>query len=413
MKAIIKNYDIQGNISLPASKSILHRALICASLASGTSKISNINLCNDIIDTINCIKALGAQININGNDIYVTGINNDFFNVKANIVTINESASTLRFMIPIFALCNTNTIINASSSLLKRPLDIFSELFTMNDNSLIINNHLQSKKYLIPGNVSSQFISGLLFALPLLEKDSIIEIEGELESKPYVDMTIQMLKTFGVFIQEMNGGYYISASQKYDCIDYIVESDYSQLAFYLALGSFNPLTINNITINSIQGDKAIINILQAMNAKISIQGNNLITSKSTLTTQVIDLKHCPDLGPVLIALASFIKGQTKFINIQRLRYKESNRIQAMIEELNKFSIKTWETDNELIIEGGNVLYTGEQLQCHNDHRICMALVLMALLVKNTIVINDVECISKSYPQFFADLKQISCYIELQ
>lgn len=413
MKAIIKNYDIKGSITLPASKSILHRLIISAALATGKSKIHNLNLCDDVIATIDCVKALGAKVMIDNNDIYIEGINNDLSKVQKNIINIKDCATTLRFMIPIFALShNSNTLIG-SSSLLKRPLDIFKELFIQDNNKIIINQCLQSKTYYIPGNVSSQFISGLLFALPLLEKDSMIKINGELESKPYVDMTIAILRMYGIIIKEESDGYYIPALQKYHCADYVVEGDYSQLAFYLALGTFYPLTINNIQTNSIQGDRVVIDILKRMNACIAIQNNQLKTQPSLLQPVVVDLQNCPDLGPVLIALSCFINGSSTFINIQRLRFKESNRIQAMVTELKKFNIKTYESEKKLIIEGGNILYTGEALQCHNDHRICMALVLMSVLLPNEIIINDVECINKSYPNFFDDLKLLTCSIELQ
>lgn len=412
MKAIIKNYDINGNITLPASKSILHRTIISAALASGKSQIHNLNLCDDVIATIDCVKALGAKVMIDNNDIYIEGINNDLSKVQKNIINIKDSASTLRFMIPIFALChNPNTLIG-SSSLLKRPLGIFKELFIQDNNKIIINQRLQSKTYYIPGNVSSQFISGLLFALPLLENDSMIKINGELESKPYVDMTIAILRMYGIIIKEEIDGYYIPALQKYHCTDYVVEGDYSQLTFYLALGAFYPITINNIQTNSIQGDRVVIDILKRMKASIAIQNNQLTTQPSLLQPIIIDLQNCPDLGPVLMALSCFINGPSTFINIQRLRFKESNRIQAMVTELKKFNIKTYESTKELTIEGGNILYTGEALQCHNDHRICMALVLMSLLVPDEIIINDVECINKSYPKCFEDLKQLACNIEL-
>lgn len=414
MRAIIENAPISGTVKLPSSKSLTHRALICAMLANDTSTIYNVTYSEDILSTINGIKAIGANVICDEDKIIVQGINNDFSNVKELEFDANESASTLRFFIPLCSLINQTFTIYGSKTLLSRPLDIYQDLINNYQDKVVVKKQIEAKEYKIKGDISSQFISGLLLSLPLLQNDSYITVTEPFESKPYVNMTIAVMQEYGVNIKVIsNNKFYIKGGQKYICNDYYLEKDYSQAALYIALGMFYPLVIPNLNRNSIQGDKEILEIIKMLNGKFYFNNNDLITEKSELVKGVIDLKDCPDLGPIVMALAVFIKGNTKIINVKRLKYKESNRILAMQEELKKFNISMYVMDNEILIEGGNGLFSGEELDCHNDHRICMALVFMGLLVQEDVIIDGVQCINKSYPNFFDDLKKIGAKIILE
>ena len=413
MRAIIESAPLTGTIKLPSSKSLTHRALICAMLANSTSSIYNVTYSEDIYATINGLKAMGVNVICEEDKITVTGINKNYNNVT-NEFDANESASTLRFFIPICSLTEKPFTIKGTKNLLSRPLDIYKNLIKKEQDKVIVDRKIEAKEYKIVGDVSSQFISGLLFSLPLLDSDSYITVLEPFESKSYVYMTIAVMKEFGVDIKIINNNrFYIKGNQAYKSTDYYLEKDYSQAAFYISLGMFYPLVIPNLNPSSIQGDKEMLNIIRMLNGKYHFDNNDLITEKSELVKGTIDISDCPDLGPILIALSAFIKGSTKIINVKRLKYKESNRILAMQEELKKFNISMYVMDNEILVEGGNGLFSGEELMCHNDHRICMALVFMGLLVQEDVIIDGVECINKSYPNFFEDLKKIGAKIILE
>lgn len=414
MRAIIENANISGTVKLPSSKSLTHRALICAMLADSVSTIYNVTYSDDVLSTISCIKALGAQVKSEEDKIIVTGINNTFNQIIINELDANESASTLRFFIPLVSLTGKEITIKGKESLFKRPLDIYNNIIQKYSNKVIVNKKIEAKEYKIKGDISSQFISGLMFSLPLLENDSYITVQEPFESSSYVYMTIAILKEFGINIKVINKNkFFIKGKQKYKSEDYYLEKDFSQAAFYIALGMFYPLVIPNLNRSSIQGDKAILDIIKSLNGKFYFNNNDLITEQSELIKGTIDIKDCPDLGPILMALVSFIKGSTKIINVKRLKYKESNRIISMQEELKKFNVSMYVMDNEILIEGGNSLFSGEELVCHNDHRVCMALVLMGLIVQEDVIIDGIECINKSYPSFFDDLKKLGAKIIIE
>lgn len=419
MKVKIYPSTCSGQVILPPSKSMAHRAIICASLAEGVSHISNVAYSQDIIATIEGMKQLGADIKENGDTLTITGIK-DMTNLKSDEVFCNESGSTLRFFVPIFSLSDKKITFTGKNRLLKRPQKLYEEMFKkqglyykQDDEKIEIKGSLKPGLYEIKGDVSSQFISGLLFTLPLLDKDSLIKILPPFESASYISLTLEMLKRFGIkayFKNELE--IVIPGNQKYKACDYSIEGDFSQFAFFGVLGAINSdITCLGLSHDSAQGDKAIVDILKKTNANIEEIENGYIIHKSNLNGCEIDLKDCPDLGPILTVLGANCKGKTRIYNAARLRYKESDRIEAMETELKKIGVDISSTENEIFIHGNENFLCDEELSGHKDHRIVMSLCVFATILNKPVVINEAEYIKKSYPDFFEDLKQCNVKVE--
>lgn len=417
MKAIIQPSTCHGSIKIPPSKSMAHRAIICASLANGKSIISNIDYSVDIQTTIDCMKKLGAQIECYDDYVIVNGIQ-DFNHLMNNQIECNESGSTLRFLIPIFSLTNQKVIFTGKNRLLKRPQKIYEEIFlnsnlyfNQNDERIVIQGKLPAKEYTLKGNVSSQFISGLLFTLPLLENDSTIHILPPFESKSYIDLTLQMLEKFKIHITWIDENtLYVKGNQKYFAHDEVVEGDFSQFAFFGVLGAINhDLEIRGMDHQSLQGDKQILDILKDFGCCFEENHSTYQIHSSHLTAHDIDLKNCPDLGPILCILAMFSKGTTHIYHASRLRLKESDRIEAMVSECAKMGCKIDVIQDEMLIHGG---YHTPQIELSGwkDHRIVMACAIALTRLGGTI--HGAEAITKSYPSFFEDLKSIGIEVSL-
>lgn len=410
---------LKGEVKIPPSKSMAHRAVICAALSSGVSKIENIDYSEDIIATIEGMKTLGAVINKYDNYIEVQGMFNEG-NKRESLRTIdcNESGSTLRFLVPISLLFNGITRFTGKGNLGKRPLTTYYNIFekqgikyTAEDENLnlVVDGLIKSGKFEVEGNVSSQFITGLMFTLPLLDGDSKIIITTEMESKGYIDLTLSAMKDFGIEIINNNyKEFIIKGNQNYNARNYRVEGDYSQAAFFLsadALGS--EVVLKDLDLNSLQGDKEVIEILERMNVEIiPIEDGIIGKAKSYLKAIVIDGSQCPDIIPVLAVVSALTPGTTEIINSSRLRIKECDRLKAISTELIKLGAKIKETDDGLIIEGVKEFLGGVEVWSWNDHRIAMSLAIAGTRCKNPIILNDFECVSKSYPNFFEDYKNI-------
>lgn len=419
MDLIIIPSKLSGTVKIPSSKSLTHRAIISAALANGTSTIKNIIYSHDIVATIYSMEKLGATFDMHDDYVIVNGINNTFPSTIENI-DCNESGSTLRFLIPIFSLCNTEITFNGSKKLYERPLTIYEEIyndqkleFKLSESQLITKGSLKPKKYSIKGNISSQFISGMLFTLPLLKEDSIIEITGLYESKAYVDLTIDILSKYGITITENNNTYIIKGNQKYTAHDYYIEGDYSQFAFFAVAGMFNnEIKCLDMNTNSIQGDKAILNIIKSMNGKIDIKKNQLNALPSKTTSTTIDLSQCPDLGPIIAVLAATSTGTTTIVNADRLRLKESNRLSVMVEILTSLGIESTETKDGMIITGSSNIKGGITLDSHNDHRIAMSIAIISTVCEKPLILTNADAINKSYPHFFEDFEKIGGQIDI-
>ena len=401
-----------GTVNVPPSKSDVHRAIICAAMANGVSRISPVALSNDIKETIGCIKALGADAVLENNVLTVDGTN--MYKNKTALLDCGESGSTLRFFIPIAAVGNINATFVGKGKLPQRPIGIFTEALpkagtvckTEGGLPLEIKGQLKSGIFEIPGNVSSQFITGLLLALPILEGDSEIVLTSPLESVGYIAMTIRTMKQFGVNIQATEKGWHIKGGQSYKTCDYTTDGDWSQAAFFMVLGAVSgKVTVKGVAKDSTQGDKKCAEILTRFGAKVTQLDNEVTVEKGELKAITIDASQIPDLVPVLSVCAAFAEGTTKIINAERLRIKECDRLKATAELLNNLGGKVKELSDGLEITGVSSL-KGGNVNGYNDHRIVMSAAVCAARSDEDITATFAMSINKSYPDFYIDYNSI-------
>ncbi len=414
---------LKGEVKIPPSKSMAHRAVICAALSDGICKVTNIDYSDDIIATIEAMKSLGAVITKKEDYLEVIGIKSSENKINDSIdservIDCNESGSTLRFLVPIAALFEGVNRFVGRGNLGKRPLDTYYNIFdeqgikySYKEGILDLKTEgkLKAGEFKVKGNISSQFITGLLFTLPLLDGDSKITIITEMESKGYIDLTLSAIKDFGVEIVNNNyEEFIIKGNQTYKCRDYRVEGDYSQAAFFLCADAIsNEVVVNDLKLNSLQGDKEVIDILERMGVKIENSGTGLIgTVNSELKSTIVDGSQCPDIIPVVSLAACLCSGTTEVINAGRLRIKECDRLHAVTSELNKLGANITEKEDGLIIEGVSKLKGGCTVWSHKDHRIAMTLAIASTVCEKPIIIQDYECVSKSYPEFWNDFKNV-------
>lgn len=401
-----------GTVNVPPSKSDVHRAIICAAMANGVSRISPVALSNDIKATIGCIKALGADAVLENNVLTVDGTN--MYKNKTALLDCGESGSTLRFFIPIAAVGNINATFVGKGKLPQRPIGIFTEALpkagtvckTEGGLPLEIKGQLKSGIFKIPGNVSSQFITGLLLALPILEGDSEIVLTSPLESVGYIAMTIRTMKQFGVNIQATEKGWHIKGGQSYKTCDYTTDGDWSQAAFFMVLGAVSgKVTVKGVAKDSTQGDKKCAEILARFGAKVTQLDNEVTVEKRELKAITIDASQIPDLVPVLSVCAAFAEGTTKIINAERLRIKECDRLKATAELINNLGGKVKELSDGLEITGVSSL-KGGNVNGYNDHRIVMSAAVCAARSDGDITATFAMSINKSYPDFYIDYNSI-------
>lgn len=389
----IEKCRLSGEVSAPPSKSDAHRVLICSAL-SKASTVTNLADSEDINATLGCLKTLGAKTETTENGVKIGGINP--FDISENLILdCNESGSTLRFLIPLCLLSGKKITFKGKGRLMERPLTVYEEIckergiaFEKNGDALGLCGKLSSGVFSVDGGVSSQFISGLLYALPLLSGDSEIKIEGKLESKPYIDMTVETLSRFGVEIKETDYGYFVKGNQKYNSQNITVEGDWSNAAF---LDGFNLLggsvKVMGLNENSLQGDKIYKKMYEDLKSGV----------------KSFDLRDCPDLAPVMFALAGALGG-AEFTGTARLKIKESDRAEAMKEELSKFGINVTVKENRVLVSGGTLKTPTKKLKGHNDHRIVMALTLLCTLTGGEI--EGCEAVNKSFPDFFSKISAL-------
>ncbi len=419
---LIKPSVLQGEIHVPPSKSVSHRAIICAALASGTSNIYNIILSDDIKATIAGLINLGASITIVPQiaDRVTVKIAGGLQAIpKTTTIDCIESGSTLRFLIPLAAALGKDTVFTGRGRLGQRPLDIYYEIFDKQNFPyttsagllpIKLQGQLKAGEYHLRGDVSSQFITGLLFALPLLKADSKIILTSELQSKGYVDLTLQTLKAFGIAIQHTVDyqEIFIKGKQKYIAADYQVEADYSQAAFWLVAACLgNKVQCVGLNKNSLQADKVVVDILQAMGAQLSwSKDERLCCEGKRLQGIEIDVVDCPDLVPILAVLASFSQGETRIINAARLRIKESDRLTAITTELKKIGADIVEVGDGLLIRGQEKLSGGATLDAWADHRIAMAMAIATTKCSEANHLSGWQSVSKSYPEFWQEYRAL-------
>lgn len=397
---------LSGTVTVPPSKSMAHRAVICASLAAGRSTIKNIQLSDDILATIEGMRSFGAIISYDNQTLTIEGIRNGAAKERRTI-NCNESGSTLRFLIPLATLFTGETHFIGQGHLGKRPLEPYQELFeaqslhyeqaATKNLQLSVAGPLTPGIYEMRGDISSQFITGMLLTLPLLAEDSVLKITTHLESKGYIDLTLSVLQSFGIVIEQDEDGqeYRIKGQQTYTARDYTVEGDYSQAAFWLSANALgNELLVNGLDSDSLQGDQAIVSILDTVNGG------------STESERVIDGAQVPDIIPVVALVAALSKGKTKIINLERLRIKESDRLVATQKELAALGARIKIIDDSLLIEGVSELSGGQEVWSHKDHRMAMMLAIASTVCKEPIHIKDTDCVKKSYPNFWETFQQL-------
>ena len=414
---------LEGEVKIPPSKSMAHRAVICAALGDGISRVTNIDYSDDIIATIDAMSSLGAKIKREENYLEVYGIKSLDLESKEQlnterIIDCNESGSTLRFLVPIAALFNGVNRFVGRGNLGKRPLDTYYNIFdeqgikySYKEGILDLKTEgkLKSGEFKVKGNISSQFITGLLFTLPLLDGDSKIIITTEMESKGYIDLTLSAMRDFGIEIINNNyEEFIIKGNQSYKSREYRVEGDYSQAAFFLCADALmNSVVVNDLKLDSLQGDKEVIDILERMGVNFTNKNLGLIGEVNDgLKATIIDGSQCPDIIPVVSLVAALSEGTTEIINAGRLRIKECDRLSAVTSELNKLGAKITEKEDGLIIKGVTGLRGGVEVWSHKDHRIAMMLAIASTVCDLPIIIKDYECVSKSYPEFWEDFKNL-------
>ena len=389
-----------GRIDAPTSKSMSHRMLIAASLSPKVSTVRGINLCDDVKATIEALKSLGAEIEMCEDIARVRGVAPKDIS-PPTAIDCHESGSTLRFIIPIAALSQKTTVFKRGEGLIARPLFEYERIFKergLNFNNgleLSVSGPLSAGEYKLCANVSSQFISGLIFALPTLEGDSKIIIEPPFESRPYVDMTLVAVREFGIradFYDENT--ILIPGNQTYAPQNVKVEADYSSAAFLDALSLLG-------------GEVEVLGL-----SELSAQGDRVYRDYYQLLRDgcpTLSVKDCPDLAPVIMALASALNGAT-LTDTQRLRYKESDRAEAMANELTKLGVRVNCENDKITVYPCRVFNKNALLDGHNDHRIVMALSVLLTAIGGEI--DGCEAVAKSYPSFFRDLRSLGIRIEL-
>ena len=399
---------ISGTVAAPPSKSAGHRSLICAALSDAPVTVTGCGISDDITATERVLCALGAQIERSGTTVRVTPISNI---PDAAVLDCGESGSTARFIIPIAAALGAkNVTVTGRGRLPSRPFEILCRLLrrrgvgcSADTLPMSVRGQLPAGEYSLPGNVSSQYISGLLMALSVVPGSSRIVLTTPLESAAYVDMTVDELKRFGAFVTKTSDGYEIEGRKRLRASDRRVEGDWSQAAFFLSAGAVcgGSVTVSGLDRSSLQGDKAIVDILKGFGADIEESDQGITVRRSKLKGTVVNASQIPDLVPIIAVTAAFAAGRTVINGAARLRLKESDRLHETVTRLVSFGIDAAETADGMIINGRKPM--GAAITSANDHRIVMAFSVLACGSEHGSSISGAEAINKSYPEFISDL----------
>lgn len=399
---------LSGTVGAIASKSVLHRLLICAALSEGETQIDFVTMSKDISATMSAAEGLGKSVSFDGTSLHVRN------GKKADVINVNESGSTFRFILPVAAAtAHGGTLtLHGSDYLASRPISPLCEELTAHGAVISekgrfpmqVGGRLTSGTYRLPGDVSSQFVSGLMFALPLCEGDSEIIIGGRLESKPYVNITVGCLKQFGINVNETENGYFIKGGQKYRSPGTVrCEGDCSNAAFFLAAGalSSDQVGVTGLDPSTAQGDFEAVRILSRFGAEAHVTDGCIKFRHAPLSATDIDATDIPDLIPILALVASVSSGETTVHGARRLRFKESDRLASVTDVLSALGASIEETEDGLSIAGVARL-KGGRVSSHNDHRIAMTAAIASLVSDGDIIIDGFEAINKSYPDFIRD-----------
>lgn len=414
MKVTVKPSSVQGTVDAPASKSMTHRVLLLGALADGQSVIRNPLSAEDTDATREVLSLLGVEMEING-DVWL--IQGGELNASSESLNCRESGTTLRLMTAVCGLINGDSILTGGSSLGARPIQpLLNALKHIGVNSKSFNGFppvtvqgtgvLRGGATELPGNISSQYVSALLTVAPLAEDPVEINLTTLLESKPYVEMTLHAMRLFGIEPQvSTNLMRFEVPTKRYSATDVNVEGDWSSAAFLLAAGALDgEVTVTGLDLKSAQADKAIIEILLQMGADVKVSDTSVTSKLSKLGGVDIDMVDCPDLFPVVSALCATAREKSRLTGLERLRLKESDRVQAMLDGLKQMGVKAEKVGEELMIRGGVV--RGAEVNAYMDHRIAMSFAVLALAAEGATTIQDADCVAKSYPGFWHDLEKI-------
>lgn len=416
MKLQIKPSNISGLVNASPSKSYTHRAIVMASLSKGTSTIKNALMCKDTMATIDAMRAFGATVK---DDNGILNIRGGRMKAPSEPIDCMNSGTTLRLCCGIASLLDKNVTLTGDESLKERPmkplLNAFKELgvhAATTADGIIIRGPNDGRWVHIKGDVSSQFISSLLISSPLKPRDTDIVITTQLVSKPYVDITLNMLSQFGIIFNEMKDGYRVMGGQTYRPKQmYVVPGDYSSAAFMLAAGALaGSVKVVGLDKNDVQGDKIIVDLLKEFGAEVQITESSVTVSKAELNGIEADIGNCPDLFPILAVIGTQAVGDTKLYNAAHLKHKESDRIATVVSFLKSMGANIEEKEDGCIIHGKCEL-KGASINPRGDHRILMAAAVAALVAKGTTSIDDGDCYTVSYPRFLEDFKKLGVQVE--
>lgn len=397
-----------GEVSIPPSKSAAHRALICAALAEGESRVEPYCTSKDIKATVSCLKALGMRTQEDQKG-YTAGRNET---LKGGVLNFNESGSTARFLLPVAAALGADITAVGQGRLPERPMEVLTSLLrehgvkVSSDNlPITLKGKMTAGEFRLPGNISSQYISGLMLAAPLLDRDVYIEPTTALESVGYIDMTIDAMKKQGVTVEETNKGWKIAKGEGYKAVNTLIEGDWSQAAFFMSAAAIGgDIRISGLDFTSRQGDMAALDVFAAFGADITINDNVLHIKKGTLRGIEVNASDIPDMVPAIAATAAFAQGKTVIHSAERLRIKESDRIKTTLAALTAMGIKTEERPDGMVIYGGQP--KGSIIDGANDHRIVMAFSVAAAYAQGESSVLGAEAINKSYPEFYRDFEKL-------
>lgn len=415
----IQASQISGTLNAIPSKSHVHRLLICAALSNKPSKIACSFNSEDILATIRCLQSIGADIKTDETGFSITPICFEKIPEHAKL-DVGESGSTLRFMLPIIAALGVNCEFHMHGKLSERPLsplkeELIAHGYTISKTktaSLICNGKLERPHFKLAADVSSQFISGLLFALPLMGGGTL-QLDGAIESASYIDMTIEALQNSGIQIKKNKDCFTVTGIYQNTNNKMNAQGDWSNAAFWLSLGALNqdPIAVSGLNLDSCQGDKEIIELLKRFGAHVKTKRNSIEISSQHLHGIEIDASNIPDLVPILALVACKAQGTTHIYNAQRLRLKESDRLETCTSTLKALGAKIKIINDELFIKGDAQLH-GTMLDSHNDHRIAMMAACASLLCDTPVTITNAHAVNKSYPNFFDDFSKLGAEVEL-
>ena len=409
---------LKGTVTAPASKSEAHRRMICAGLTRGATTLTGFMDSADMAATARCLKALGASLCREDDGLTITGYAKK--NCKLPVLDCGESGSTLRFFVPIAMAMAGGGVFRMHGRLGQRPMDVYRDLFVPRGvrwrmgvgcdgaAELTVKGTLEAGHYVMPGNVSSQFVSGLMFALPLLAEDSTLTVQPPVESAGYINMTVEVLTQSGVVLEELAPfSWRIAGNQHYQAQDGHLAGDYSQAAVLCCAGALgHDVTVTHLAPVTTQGDRAVLKHLEALGAKVQEDASGVTVTAGKLTGTTLDMADCPDIAPILALTCQLAAGESRLTGCGRLRLKECDRLAATVEVLNLLGGHAKAEGDDIVITGVDKLRGGVTLPDYNDHRMVMLGMIAASVAEAPVTVTGVEALNKSWPEFINVYKNL-------